>query len=127
MTAVSLPQARIPLGWVTVPNTGGEPQRLPVMIDQEWMRALLQFVARTGGVMGEADFGVDTFAVATDLQSGGEQLQSQLDVQQPSAVQQLLPDVMQPMHPEGIDASITTAGLVGKTITVTKGIITGFA
>lgn len=28
---------------------------------------------------------------------------------------------------DGIDASITTASLVGKTITVTKGIITGFA
>jgi hypothetical protein len=27
----------------------------------------------------------------------------------------------------GVDASITTAGLVGKTITVTKGVITGFA
>jgi hypothetical protein len=27
----------------------------------------------------------------------------------------------------GADASITTAGLVGKTITVSKGIITGFA
>jgi hypothetical protein len=26
----------------------------------------------------------------------------------------------------GVDASITTAGLVGKTITVSKGVITGF-
>jgi hypothetical protein len=27
----------------------------------------------------------------------------------------------------GVDASITTAGLVGKTITISKGVVTGFA
>lgn len=27
----------------------------------------------------------------------------------------------------GIDASVTTAGLVGKTITISKGLVTGFA
>lgn len=35
MTSTTLPQARIPLGWVIVDNN-----RLPVEIDMEWMRAL---------------------------------------------------------------------------------------
>lgn len=44
---LTLPQARIPLGWVMV---GG--QRAPVSIDIEWMRALLGMLDRTGGVTG---------------------------------------------------------------------------
>jgi hypothetical protein len=27
----------------------------------------------------------------------------------------------------GVDATVTTAGLVGKTITISKGVVTGFA
>lgn len=42
-----LPQARIPLAWVTV---GGA--RLPAEIDIEWMRALTTMSDRAGGVGG---------------------------------------------------------------------------
>lgn len=43
--ALTLPQARIPLGWVNLPG-----QRLPVSIDIEWMRALIGMYQRIGGV-----------------------------------------------------------------------------
>lgn len=52
MTALSLPQARIPLGWVMVQN-----RRVPVEIDIEWMRALSGLLDRTGGVSGSTNFG----------------------------------------------------------------------
>jgi len=51
MSTVTLPQARIPLGWTTVNG-----QRTPVLIDIEWMRALLGILARTGGASGASSF-----------------------------------------------------------------------
>lgn len=42
---LTLPQARIPLGWVMVSG-----QRAPVSIDIEWMRALIGMWQRMGGV-----------------------------------------------------------------------------
>lgn len=47
MTPLTLPQARIPLGWARING-----QRVPVEIDIEWMRAFLQLVQRSGGVPG---------------------------------------------------------------------------
>ena len=53
MTApLTLPQARIPLGWVMV---GG--QRAPVEIDREWMLAFLGLLTRTGGITGNTSAG----------------------------------------------------------------------
>lgn len=52
MTSLSLPQARIPLGWAMFQG-----QRVPVEIDIEWMRALSGLLDRTGGVSGSTNFG----------------------------------------------------------------------
>lgn len=50
MSSLTLPQARIPLGWVQIQG-----KRTPVEIDMEWMRSLLELVKRTGGVTGYDD------------------------------------------------------------------------
>lgn len=44
MKALTLPQARIPLGWASVDG-----KRVPVSIDIEWMRSLTGFLDRVGG------------------------------------------------------------------------------
>ena len=44
MKALTLPQARIPLGWASVDG-----KRVPVEIDIEWMRSLTGFLDRVGG------------------------------------------------------------------------------
>jgi hypothetical protein len=49
---ITLPQARIALGWVVVQG-----QRIPVQIDMEWMLAFARLVERTGGTSGDANFG----------------------------------------------------------------------
>lgn len=46
-SVVTLPQARSPLGYVTVAG-----QRIPVEIDREWMRAFTDIVTRSGGTSG---------------------------------------------------------------------------
>ena len=52
MTAsVSLPQARIPIGYAMVQG-----QRVPVEIDQEWMRSFASLLDRSGGVSGDTSF-----------------------------------------------------------------------
>lgn len=52
MTAsISLPQARIPLGWATVQGV-----RVPVEIDMEWMLVLTGMLERTGGISGDTNF-----------------------------------------------------------------------
>jgi hypothetical protein len=48
---VSFPQARIPLGWALVQG-----ERVPVEIDQEWMRSFMALLDRTGGTSGDASF-----------------------------------------------------------------------
>lgn len=47
----TLPQARIPIGWVTVKG-----ERIPVQIDTEWMLTLSRLFERSGGVSGDASF-----------------------------------------------------------------------
>jgi hypothetical protein len=53
MSIVTLPQARIPLGWATIEQPDGTKRRIPIEIDIEWMRALLGIVTRIGGVSSE--------------------------------------------------------------------------
>lgn len=48
---ITLPQARIALGWVVVQD-----RRLPVEIDMEWMLAFARLVERTGGISGDSNF-----------------------------------------------------------------------
>lgn len=48
---VTFPQARIPLGWAMVQG-----QRVPVEIDQEWLRSFVSLLDRTGGVSGDTSF-----------------------------------------------------------------------
>lgn len=48
---ITLPQARIALGWVVVQG-----KRLPVEIDMEWMLAFARLVDRTGGTSGDTNF-----------------------------------------------------------------------
>ena len=50
-TTITLPQARIALGWVVVQGV-----RHAVEIDMEWMLALARLVERTGGVSGDTNF-----------------------------------------------------------------------
>ena len=47
MALLTQPQARIPIGWLTVAC-----QRVPVEIDPEWMRYLVTLNDRAGGVSG---------------------------------------------------------------------------
>lgn len=48
---VAFPQARIPIGWAMVQG-----ERVPVEIDQEWMRSFMALLDRTGGVSGDTSF-----------------------------------------------------------------------
>lgn len=103
----------------------------------EAYRALQEIVSRTGGTLGAV--GTDTYgdivgdASASDLNVAYTDVVQPIEkeallemVTQPTTPEQLLPDVVQPTA-NGINESITTASLVGKTITVQNGIITGFA
>ena len=102
----------------------------------EAYRALQEIVSRTGGTLGAV--GTDTYgdivgdASASDLNVAYTDVVQPIEkeallemVAQPATQDQLLPDVVQPTA-NGINESITTASLVGKTITVQNGIITGF-
>jgi hypothetical protein len=48
---LTLPQARIPLGWAMVQG-----QRVAVEIDMEWMLVFLRLMERTGGTTGDTNF-----------------------------------------------------------------------
>ncbi len=48
---VSIPQARVALGWVMVNGV-----RTPVEIDMEWMLTFTRMLDRTGGVSGDTNF-----------------------------------------------------------------------
>ena len=103
----------------------------------EAYRALQEIVNRTGGVLGAV--GSDTFGDIVGDASRSDLNVAYTDVQQPMqadavnlqevmqapAFEQSIPDIVQ-AGPIGINASITTAALVGKTITVQDGVITGF-
>lgn len=102
----------------------------------EAYRALQEIVSRTGGVLGAV--GSDTYTDIVGDASKSDLNVAYTDVQQPPTgdsvtdvvAQQVsqddtLPDIVQ-ASPIGINASITTAALVGKTITVQDGVITGF-
>lgn len=52
MTVLTLPQARIQIGWATVRDRNGERQRLPVEVDIEWMRFFAALTDRVGGITG---------------------------------------------------------------------------
>ena len=104
----------------------------------EAYRALTELMNRTGGILGSS--GADTFSdivgdasktdlniAYTDVQQNPmpDSLNSELVAQQVSQSDSI-PDIVQ-AGPIGINTTITTALLVGKTITVQDGIITGFA
>lgn len=55
-TAVTLPQARNPLGYALMTQPDGSTRRVPVEIDMEWMRAFIGLVNRTGGTSGGSGF-----------------------------------------------------------------------
>jgi len=104
----------------------------------EAYRALTELMNRTGGILGTS--GTDTFSdivgdasktdlniAYTDVQQNPmpDALNSELVAQQ--VIQSdSIPDIVQ-AGPIGINTTITSALLVGKTITVQDGIITGFA
>ena len=54
MITLSLPQARIPIGWAMVAGN-----RVAVEIDMEWMRAFTVIKDRVGGVSGPSVTDVD--------------------------------------------------------------------
>lgn len=72
MIPLGLPQARIPLGWAVVQG-----QRVPVEIDMEWMRVMVELVNRTGGVLGVDDVGLDVFAQGAPGDSSDHQMTMQ--------------------------------------------------
>lgn len=104
MQVLTLPQARIPLGWVMVNG-----QRLPIEIDIEWMRALLTLVNRTGGVMGSEDFGMDVFGAVTGGISADEVRALETVFQAPQ-IDQSFPDIMQPTSGNQADVVTIKAG-----------------
>lgn len=59
MSTLTKPQARIPVGWVTVAG-----QRLPVVIDLEWDRYLSTVTERAGGALGLSTTDVDAGSYA---------------------------------------------------------------
>ena len=110
----------------------------------EAYRAMAILFSRVGGALG--DNGVDMFgagtqdASITDIviqpetldalhdtvnQSASAEHQALADVLQSAACDVLMPDVVQPLA-IGYNGTITSASLVGKTITIHNGIITGF-
>lgn len=103
----------------------------------EAYRALQEIVQRTGGVLGSS--GADTYGdILSDLSTDQVNV-AYTDVVQPEEKQVLLeaiyqapsqdnmlPDIVQ-AGPIGINGTITSASLVGKTITVQDGLIIGFA
>ena len=136
MTTLNLFPARI-----RFTNTDGT-------LTPEAYRALQVLFQRVGGALG--DNGVDTFGdltgagsqdtSITDIvtqpetldamhdtvsQSAGAEYQALADVLQSAACDVLMPDVVQPSS-IGYNGIITSALLVGKTITIQNGIITGF-
>ena len=50
-TTVSLPQARIPIGYATVDGA-----RIPVEVDMEWMLMFTRLFERSGGTTGSTSF-----------------------------------------------------------------------
>jgi hypothetical protein len=103
----------------------------------EAYRALTELMNRTGGILGSS--GTDTFsdivgdASKTDLNIAYTDVTQPIEkdalldmISQPVQQEQSIPDIVQ-AGPIGINTTITTALLVGKTITVQDGIITGFA
>ena len=136
MTTLNLFPARI-----RFTNTDGT-------LTPEAYRALQVLFQRVGGALG--DNGVDTFGdltgagsqdtSITDIvtqpetldalhdtvsQSASAEYQALADVLQSAACDVLMPDVVQPSS-IGYNGTITSALLVGKTITIQNGIITGF-
>ena len=103
----------------------------------EAYRALQEIVQRTGGVLGTT--GSDTFGDITvgDLSNSSINVAYTDVTQSPSTdnIQDIvlqwptldnsLPDIVQ-AGPIGLNASITSAALVGKTITVQDGLIVSF-
>lgn len=81
MSTLSLPQARIPVGWAMVAG-----QRVPVEIDIEWMRALTVINDRVGGASGPSISDVDA-ASFTPMQ--------------PSVCQPLMFDIIQSASGQG--------------------------
>ena len=108
MTTLTAPQARIAIGWANIAG-----QRVPVIIDPEWMRYLATLTERAGGTVGlsTTDTDAGSFAAmqpATSADSAwpdvaqcidacsaqpGEALQ--LDVSAPSLADVAQPDTMQ--------------------------------
>lgn len=139
MAALNLFPARIP--FVNADGT----------LTPEAYRALQVVFSRVGGALG--DVGVDTFNDQTTMGQASDnpaitdmtvQPQSEArlisdviqqhvsldvfyqDISQPTNQDMQLPDITQPTA-NGINTTITTALLVGKTITIQNGIVIGFA
>lgn len=68
MSILTLPTARIPIGWATIKG-----ERVPVVIDIEWMRALITLVDRAGGVTG---VGTDELSMSAFEDAGIEELKA---------------------------------------------------
>lgn len=102
----------------------------------EAYRALQEIVSRTGGVLGT--IGSDTFGDITGDLSTNQVNVAYTDVVQQEEKQVLLEAISQPIEqqqafqdivqagPIGINGAITSAALVGKTITVQDGLIVSF-
>jgi hypothetical protein len=73
---LTLPQARIALGWVVVKG-----ERLPVQIDTEWMLALAGLVTRTGGISGDTNFSeyINMFFDAPPMDLGSREALREID------------------------------------------------
>ena len=70
MSSLLLPQGRIPIGFATV---GG--QRVPVEVDQQWMRYFTTLTERAGGVVAPSNivnYISSTVAPSVVLDSGGD-------------------------------------------------------
>jgi len=72
MSSVSFPQARIPIGYAMVNG-----QRVPVEVDQEWMRSFSALLDRSGGVSGSTAF-AEYLPIFFDVQPTDPALQEAL-------------------------------------------------
>jgi hypothetical protein len=85
MSSLLLPQGRIPIGFATV---GG--QRVPVEVDQQWMRYFTTLTERAGGIVAPTNivnYISSTVAPSVVLDSGGDDSGDQVMIPGPAGPQ----------------------------------------
>lgn len=92
-TVANLPQARVPIGSGVVTDAQGNKTPVDIIINEEWMRAFSQLLARTGGTTAPATVDELTQYVLSALLESSAPMQN--------AIQQLQDAVAQAQQSDG--------------------------